>query len=364
MGNSAGTLVSSKMGIGTTTPWARLSVAGAAGGNVPLFTISTSTASATSTALIVDQNGNVGIGTSSPTTALQINGGITPNADNVFNDGNATYRWAAVYAANGTIQTSDERLKGNITTTTYGLDQIMQLRPVSYMWKAQPEQRTHLGFIAQEVQPILPETVNIGDDANHTLGLTYTEFIPVIVNAIKEVASVTGAFREAFIAWLGGATHGIGKLFADQGRFQTLCVGSTCITEPQLKDLLARENIAASANAPAGDTGPGANTADTEPPAITINGNNPAELNVGDTYNDLGATVTDNVDKNLGIQTYIGSTPIEFATIETKEPATYHIYYVATDGAGNTATSTRTVIIEAVLPMAEASSTQGSSTAP
>ena len=107
----------------------------------------------------------------------------------MFTLGNATYLWNAVYATNGTIQTSDARLKDNIASTTYGLDQIMQLHPVSYAWKAHPEQGTHLGFIAQEVQPILPETVSVGDDSNHTLGLTYTEFIPVIVRAIQQLAA-------------------------------------------------------------------------------------------------------------------------------------------------------------------------------
>ena len=111
-------------------------------------------------------SGNVGIGTSTPTTALQVNGVITPNADNTSSLGNATYRWSAVFAANGTIQTSDARLKDNIASTTYGLADLLKLRPVSFTWKAQPQQGTQLGFIAQEVQPIFPELVNVGDDTS------------------------------------------------------------------------------------------------------------------------------------------------------------------------------------------------------
>jgi hypothetical protein len=40
------------------------------------------------------------------------------------------------------------------------------------------------------------------------------------------------------------------------------------------------------------------------------------------------------------------------AVIDTSEPATYHINYVATDAAGNAATSTRTVMIDspAIIP--------------
>ena len=114
-----------------------------------------------------------------------MNGVITPNADNTSSLGNSTYRWSAVYAANGTIQTSDARLKSNVTNLNYGLSDIVKLRPVSFTWTAQPEQGTKLGFIAQEVQTIMPETVTVGDDANHTLGITYTEFIPAIVKAIS-----------------------------------------------------------------------------------------------------------------------------------------------------------------------------------
>ena len=68
------TLDSGKLGIGTTTPWAKLSVAGASNGTTPLFTISTSTASATSTAFLVDSNGLVGIAQTSPTYKLDVTG--------------------------------------------------------------------------------------------------------------------------------------------------------------------------------------------------------------------------------------------------------------------------------------------------
>jgi hypothetical protein len=69
--NNTGTNV----GIGTTSPWAVLSIAGSAGGTTPLFAISTSTAGfASSTAFFIDQNGNVGIGTNSPSATLAVNG--------------------------------------------------------------------------------------------------------------------------------------------------------------------------------------------------------------------------------------------------------------------------------------------------
>jgi hypothetical protein len=84
---------------------------------------------------------------------------------------------------------------------------------------------------------------------------------------------------------------------------------------------------------------------DTEPPIITIVGNNPANVNIGDTYADLGATVTDNVNENLGISAYLNGVKVTQITLNTASSTTYTISYTATDQAGNSATSTRTVII-------------------
>ena len=64
------------LGIGTTSPWGLLSVGGGVGSGIPAFLVSTSSVSTTSTAFIIDSNGKVGIGTSSPsgTNALAVQG--------------------------------------------------------------------------------------------------------------------------------------------------------------------------------------------------------------------------------------------------------------------------------------------------
>jgi len=81
--------------------------------------------------------------------------------------------------------------------------------------------------------------------------------------------------------------------------------------------------------------------ADTEPPQIIINGANPAHLTVGDTYSDMGAIVSDNVDENLGYT----ATGIE--DVDTTATGTYFVHYDAADSAGNTAErKTRAVIVE------------------
>ena len=77
---------------------------------------------------------------------------------------------------------------------------------------------------------------------------------------------------------------------------------------------------------------------DTEAPVITINGNNPAYVPVGATYNDLGATVSDNVNDNLGVYT-------EGGQIDTSSTSTHRVIYTARDQAGNEARAERIVFV-------------------
>jgi|GEM_PF-4183501 hypothetical protein len=69
--DSSGTMaVTGNLGIGTTTPWGRLSVLAADNSSAPQFVVASSTA----TALFVGANGNVGIGTTTPTGILTVAG--------------------------------------------------------------------------------------------------------------------------------------------------------------------------------------------------------------------------------------------------------------------------------------------------
>jgi hypothetical protein len=86
----------------------------------------------------------------------------------------------------------------------------------------------------------------------------------------------------------------------------------------------------------------------TTPPSINIQGSNPATINVGDTYTDLGAIVTDNQGHDLGYKTFLDGALVSNILIDTTQVATDTIDYVATDTWSNTATNTRTVIIEAI----------------
>jgi hypothetical protein len=100
-----------------------------------------------------------------------------------------------VYSNGGNLTStnpSDERLKDDITDLQYGLNEILQLRPVSYNWKNDTiNQGKQFGFIAQEVQEIMPElisefTTTENEEEVVRLGLDKEGIYAALVNAIKE----------------------------------------------------------------------------------------------------------------------------------------------------------------------------------
>ena len=76
-----------------------------------------------------------------------------------------------------------------VNVIQYGVDFILNLKPVQFKWKT--GKRLHYGFIAQEVEPILPELISesINKDEN---GVAYKtlrmgDMLPVLVKAIQEL---------------------------------------------------------------------------------------------------------------------------------------------------------------------------------
>lgn len=84
-------------------------------------------------------------------------GHIMPNSDNDLYMGLANNRWKAVYAANGTIQTSDIKAKDILGTIDYAEDLIMGLEPVDFMWKDGDHRRKRMGFKAQQSAQLCKE---------------------------------------------------------------------------------------------------------------------------------------------------------------------------------------------------------------
>jgi hypothetical protein len=203
------------------------------------------------TNVIINSSGNVGIGTSSPSYALHVKGRAyventsdvistiastsTGKADmEIFASSSANARiilgrgastkWFLLndyttdrftvtdaeandgvqLAQNATSWTtySDSRLKDVQGTITDALAKVGQLTGVKFTWKrdqGNPDAKVRVGLIAQDVQAVLPEAVDdespdlITDEetgkVSGGLGVRYTEVVPLLVNAIKELTA-------------------------------------------------------------------------------------------------------------------------------------------------------------------------------
>ena len=83
------------------------------------------------------------------------------------------------------INLSDIRLKRFVHVLDYGIAEVKKLIPVSWLWKdiQAHGDRKEIGFIAQDVQALIPEVVSKKDGY---LGIDYPKLIAVLVNAIKQ----------------------------------------------------------------------------------------------------------------------------------------------------------------------------------
>jgi len=94
-----------------------------------------------------------------------------------------------VYITNGGTSwtsSSDERVKDIIEPIENAITKVSALRTVIGKYKTDEEGTRRSFLIAQDVQAVFPEAVNVQEDEQGTLGLQYTEIIPLLVAAIKE----------------------------------------------------------------------------------------------------------------------------------------------------------------------------------
>jgi hypothetical protein len=121
--------------------------------------------------LIIKENGFIGLGNVAPTVRLQVTGDII---------------------ANSIAGSSDARFKTNITPIVNPLQKVLALRGVNFDWKTKDyparsfSENRSLGFIAQEVENILPEVVQTEKTAEGYKAVQYDKVVALLVEAIKE----------------------------------------------------------------------------------------------------------------------------------------------------------------------------------
>jgi hypothetical protein len=184
----------------------------ASGGTVGINTTSTSAQlNISSTGTVLEA---IGSGTGNTTfvlknTAATFNNslfyGVTTNTGSGFrlldlrsNNGTSEQFYVrgdgVIYAQNTTIQSlSDVRTKENIVNSQDGLNIISALRPVRFDFKKGfgNDRKNQLGFIAQEVEAVFPDAVDIWKESeevgNPYKSMGASALIPVLVKAIQEL---------------------------------------------------------------------------------------------------------------------------------------------------------------------------------
>lgn len=118
-----------------------------------------------------------------------------PASDNAMTLGASGARWSAIWAATGTIQTSDARLKTDIAPSDLGLDFIRDLNPVRFAWM-EDDGAVHYGLIAQQVAEALAGKSfggHVIEGGQHAL--RYDQFIAPLIRAVQELAERLEAFE-------------------------------------------------------------------------------------------------------------------------------------------------------------------------
>ncbi len=180
-------------------------------------------------AVRIASSGNVGIGTTSPQGALDVNGKIylnnwicnsgggnclvldtsnflRPTSNAGLDLGSSDNRFSTLYinstgykpGGGSWSDYSDARLKKEIKTLSNSLSRLLKLRGVTYQWK-DPEKRGNLtgsqiGMIGQEVEQVFPEWIKT-DQTGYRV-LTFRGFEALTVEALRELKQENESLRE------------------------------------------------------------------------------------------------------------------------------------------------------------------------
>jgi hypothetical protein len=168
----------------------------------------------------LNSSGNLGIGTTSPSGKLhvdgtsyftntmhmtgsgnvQFTGGTYPtfirDGNNLLLKRQDTAATMVTFTSGGATVASDERLKEDITTITGATAKVKQLRGVTHTWKESMQNPdnlngVYLGLIAQEVETVVPEVVHTAKvtdaEPDAWKSVDYAKLVPLLIETIKEL---------------------------------------------------------------------------------------------------------------------------------------------------------------------------------
>ncbi len=177
---------------------------------------------------IANSSGNNFLYADASSSAFQLTdgaGNTTVSIDAAF--GNAVF--------SGTVtESSDLRLKTNITSLSNALDNTLALRGVSYNWKDETKaQQTQIGVIAQEVEEIYPEFVHT--DHEGMKSVNYSQMVAVLIEAVKELNAKIEVLESENIE-LRAQADDIESMKSQINQLMTLISGAQSSTTPYSAD--------------------------------------------------------------------------------------------------------------------------------
>jgi hypothetical protein len=182
-----------------------------------IFSLSSSDGSVYADAMRITATGTIGMGTDTPAQALEVTGKVQ-----VDTFGSATS--TSVCELSGVLSScsSSMRYKENVKAASFGLKEVLAMRPVTFKWKGRDEQ--DFGLVAEDVEKINPLFVTYKqertyefvkgkserqaiDGERHLEGVKYPQLTAVLVKAVQE--------QQAEIATL---QHEVAALKAQAGK--------------------------------------------------------------------------------------------------------------------------------------------------
>ena len=132
---------------------------------------------------------NTTASTSATTGAITTTGGV--------GIGGALFTTGAITSANSITAYSDSRIKDNIVVIDDALTKVSKLKGVTYnRIDVDDKDKRYVGLIAQDVQAVMPEAVNINNDEINTLSVDYQGLVGLLVESIKELKLELDVLKE------------------------------------------------------------------------------------------------------------------------------------------------------------------------